>query len=182
MAQINFPGLYVPTSNVWDSGQIEQTDANSPEFKQLIVRLYQNLNQIALSLNAKETGYYDTLELINGQQFFPNPAYSSQSSTAPVYRSVFRKVINFGALPNAATKSVPHGIAPIGLNSSFTFTRIYGTSSKTSTQNYIPIPYSSGTLNKNIEINVDGTNVNITTSIDYSLYIVTYIILEYLRT
>lgn len=179
---MNFPGLYVPTTNVWDSVQIITTDINDPMFKDLIVRLYQNINQIALALNVKDTGYYDTLELINGQAFFPNPAYSSNTQVAPIYRSVFRKVINFGALPNAATKSVAHGIEPVGLNNGFTFTRIYGTASNTAAQTYIPLPYSSSTLNENIKLNVDGTNVNVTTAIDYSAYTVTYIILEYLRT
>lgn len=177
MAQINFPGLYVPTTNVWDATSVQGADVN-----ELIVRLYQNINQIALSLNVKDTGYYDILELINGQQFFPNPAYSANTDVLPFYRSVFRKVINFGALPNAGTKSVAHGIEPIGLNNGFTFTRIYGTASNTAGQTYIPLPYASPTLNENIKLNVDGTNVNVTTAINYTAYTITYIILEYLRT
>lgn len=182
MAQINFPGLYVPSTNVWNPSIIENTNVNSPEFKELIIRLYQNLNQVALALNAKETGYYDSLELISGQQFFPNQIYSSNSETLAVYRSAFRKVIVFGALPNAGIKSVAHGIQPVGLNDNFTFTRIYGTASDTTGHNYISLPYASSVLNENIKLNVDGINVNVETAIDYTAYNVAYIILEYLRT
>lgn len=172
-------GLFIPTSNVWDTAQIYSVDVNSPEFKELLVRLYQNINNIAISVNLRDAGYYNTQEFVNGQIFFPNPALSSASSTTPVFRQVYRKVINFGALPNTGTTSIAHGIT---VTPTTTFTRFYGASSDTAGNNYIPIPYASPVLANNIELNADATNVNITTGSNRTAFTVTYIVVEYLQT
>ena len=49
-AQAN-PGAFVETTQIWDASQIQEMDVNSPDFKELIIRLYQNMNKIALALN-----------------------------------------------------------------------------------------------------------------------------------
>lgn len=169
-------GAFISTTNVWDTSQLYSVDIKSPEFKELLVRLYQNVNNISTILNLKDTGYYDVQEFVNGQLFFPNPALSSSTAQTPSYRQVYRLVVDFGALPNATTKSVAHGLT---IGSGYSFTRIYGCATNPSTE-FIPLPYSSSTANNNIELNVDTTNVNVTTSIDYSAYTKTYIILEYI--
>lgn len=172
-------GAFVPTTNIWDVSQIYEIDVQSPEFKELLVRLYQNVNIISLNLNIKDTGYYDNSIFMNGQLWFPNPALTSASTTQPDFRPVFRKVINFGALPNTAPKSVAHGLT---VNSTTTFTRIYATASDTIGFTYIPIPYASPTLANNIELSVDANNVNITTGADRTNYNVCYVVLEYIIT
>ena len=171
-------GAFIPTTNIWDvSSQIMSLDVNSPEFKELLIRLYQNINNVALSVNIRDAGYYDTSEFVNGQLFFPNPSLGSSSNEYPAFRQVFRKVINFGALPNAASKSVAHGIA---INSSYTFTRIYATASDVGALSYIPIPYASPTSANNIELSVNSTTVTINSGINRSNYTVCYVILEYI--
>lgn len=105
-------GSFVPTTNVWDTSEVLAADVNSEEFKQLLVRLYQNINTIAIVLNSKDTGYYVSSKFTNGQLFFPNPALTSQSSSTPIYRNVIRYVVNFGALPNTGSKSVAHTLTP----------------------------------------------------------------------
>lgn len=172
-------GAFVPTTNVWDVSEIYQTEVTSPEFKELLVRLYQNLNNMSLVLNLKDSAYYVNTEFVNGQSYFPNPSYNSSTATAPSMRQVYRLVINFGALPASTTKSVAHGLTP---SAGWTFTRIYGSSSDTTDLLYVPLPYASSTANKNIELNVDATNVNIITGIDWSAYTKTYVILEYMKT
>ena len=172
-------GAYAGTTNIWDVSQIYETDVTTPEFKELLVRLYQNLNLISTLLNIKDTGYYDTNEFVNGQQFFPNPTLSSSTGTMPTYRPVYRKVINFGALPNSGTKAVAHTIIT---TTATTFTRIYGTASDTTGFNYIPLPYSSPVLVSNIELRVDGTNVTITTGSNRTNFNITYVIVEYMQT
>lgn len=170
-------GAFIPTTQVWDVGEVANVNVNSSAFKELLVRLYQNLNNQAMSINIKDTGYYDTSELVNGQAYFSTE--TSATSTAPVLRQVFRKVINFGALPNAAAKSVAHGIT---MTDSFIFTRIYGAASKpTAAYSYLPLPYASPVLVNNIELSVDGTNVIITTGSDRTAYTTTYVVLEYLK-
>lgn len=171
-------GMFIPTTNVWDVSQIYQTDVNSDMFKELIVLLYQNINQISVVLNMKDSGYYNTQEFVNGQLYFPNPALSSASTTTPVFRQVYRRVINFGALPNAATKSVAHEIP---FNSAFTVTRIYGAATDPVNLSYIPLPFAAITDNENIKLEVDATQVHITTGIDRTAYTFCYVVVEYLK-
>lgn len=170
-------GAFVPTTQVWDTTEIQNIDVTKPEFKELLVRLYQNLNTMALNLNIKESAFYTDQEFVTGQQFPPS-SVDSKSQSSINQRQSYRKMINFGALPNSATKTVAHDI---NINTGFSFTRIYGTSSDKTGLIFIPLPYSSSVLANNIELWVDSTNVNISTSADYSAYTVTYIVLEYLK-
>lgn len=166
-------GLFVPTTNVWDVQQIQSVNVNSQEFKELLVRLYQNINNITIALNLKDSGYYDTTQFVTGQLFFPGTFIPNQ------YRQVQRLVVNFGTLPNATVKSVPHGIT---VNPNTTFTRIYGVSTKNDQNSFLPLPYVNLTLNQCIQLDVDANNVNITTGINYSNWTTTYVVLEYLQT
>ena len=173
---LNF-GSFVPTTNVWEIQQIQDSELD-PKVKEILIRLYQNMNLIALVLNTKDTGIYNLIEFVNGQVFFPNPALNSTTPQSPTQRQVYRLVVNFGALPNATTKSVAHGLV---LQSNWTVTRIYGAATNPSTE-FIPIPYASATnVAHNIELNMDATDINIITGTDYSAYTVCYVIIEYLK-
>lgn len=166
-------GLFVPTSYVWDISQLQSMDVTDPQFKELLVRLYQNIANIATALNLKDSAYYYLGEFVNGQLYFPNPTLTSQTSSTARYRQVTRLVVNFGALPNTGVKSVAHGLTP---TSSWTFTRIYATASDTTGLTYIPIPSFQANLS------VDATNVNITTTANLTNYNQCYVVLEYLKT
>lgn len=176
-SQLN-PGMMLPTTNVWDVSQLYDIDINSEEFRELLVRLYQNINNIALAVNLKDTGYYTLQEFLNSQAFFPNPSLSSLTPQNPVFRQAFRKVINFGVLPNAGTKTVAHNI---NITDGYSFTRIYATASDQIGFNYIPIPYASPTDTDNIELSVDATNVTIITGSNRSNFTICYVILEYIK-
>ncbi len=179
MATSSQYGSFVPTNYIWEISQIQEADINSPEFKELLVRLYQNIGNIALALNTKDTAQYPLSEFVNGQLYFINPAYTSATATSPALRQVLRKVINFGTLPNTGTTTVAHGITCTAATS---FTRIYGCSSDPVGFNYIPLPYASPTLANNIELRVDATNVTIITGSNRTAFTITYIVLEYLQT
>lgn len=179
MAVHNNVGSFLATTNVWDVTEVNALEKESPALKELLIRLYQNLNQSSININLKDTGYYTTSEFVNGQSFFPNPGLTSASSTTPTMRQVYRCVINFGALPNTTTKSVPHHLT---FNPGFSMTRLYGSASKSDATSFIPLPYASTTaVANNIELSVTGTNVVIKTGIDYSAYTTTYVVLEYLK-
>lgn len=169
----NNTGLFVPSTNVWDVQSLQENKDVSPALKEVLVRLYQNINSIELALNLKDSGYYQNYEFLNGQQFF-----SDSANTDITGRQVFRTVVVFGALPNATSKVVPHGI---GFTNGCSATRIYGSSTNNIGMNYIPLPYASPTLNKNIELSIDATNVTITTGIDMTAYTITYVIVEYVK-
>ena len=173
-------GQFVPTNYIWDVQQLQELDVKSPEFKELLVRLYQNIGQMALALNDKDTGLYDTIETINGQKYFQNPNFSSATAQVPTLRQVFRKVIFYTtALPNIGSATIPHFIV---CTPATTFTRIYGVANDPVGFSYLPLPYSSiSSLANNIELQVDATNVTITTDSNMSAYTVTYVVLEYLQ-
>jgi len=174
----NDVGSYVPTTNIWDPSELYSTEVTSPEFKELMVRMYQNLNVISMNLNLKDTGYYVTEEFVCGQQFFPKPGLSSLTPIDPTFRQVFRKVINFGALPNTGTTNVAHGI---NNDVNTIFTRIYGAANDPAGLSFLPLPYASPTDANNIELSVGTTNVTITTGSNRAAYTVTYVILEWLK-
>lgn len=177
----NNTGSYIATNNIWDPSVIYASNL-TPELKEILVRMYQNLGLMSTNVNLKDTGYYPTQEFVNGQLFYPNTDNNSASPGKPAYRQVYRTTVNFGALPNNATpKGVDHGIT---MTPGFTFTRIYGCATNPTTQIFIPIPYTSAgaTNNENLELYVDSTQVVVTSGgFDYSGYTTTYIIVEYLK-
>ncbi len=126
--------------------------------------------------NTKESGFYNIVEQVNNQKYFTD-------GDTQEFRSVYRKVVNFGALPNSATKSVAHGIST---TEDFSFTRMYATATDpaaATVNSAIPIPYvDPNALANGIELNVDATNVNITTAADYTAYTICYVVLEYVKT
>ena len=169
----NNTGIFVPTTNVWELEALQEDKDITPALKELLVRLYQNINNLCNALNLKDSGYYIQNEFLNGQVLFPTINASTSEG-----RQIFRAVVNFGALPNATTKSVAHGI---GVTNGFSFTRIYATATNNVSMNFIPLPYASTTLINNIQLSVDRTNVTITTGIDYSSYTITYVVIEYVK-
>lgn len=123
------------------------------------------------AVNTKEGALYSLREVATFQQYFT--AGDPQTT-----RNVYRMTVNFGALPNAGTKSVPHGIA---FTSAFSLTRMYGAATDPVNLIYIPLPYASPTLNQNIKLNADGTNVNIETAINYTAFTRCTVVLEYTK-
>lgn len=171
-------GLYVSSTNVWDISSFFTGELTQDQLRELFVRLYQNINNISTALNLKDSGYYDLTEFNCGQQFFPNPAQTELTANPePLYRSVYRSVYNFGALPNTATKTMPHNLPLSTTTSTYTFTHIYGAASVPNSAG-IPLPYTGTST---VELWIDATNINIKTSADFSAYTTTYIILEYLK-
>lgn len=175
-------GAYLPTTNIWDVSDIYNIEGLSDEMRELLVRLYQNIADISTMINIKESAYYPLdVEFLTGQLYFPDPSIvtpAQSAATTPTFRPTFRTTVNFGALPNTATKSVPHHIL---FNSGFTVTSIYGAASDPVNLLYKPLPYPSTVLNNTIQVNVDATNVNITTAANYSAYTRSQIIIEYMK-
>jgi len=168
-------GAFIPVDS-FSVSEISSTDIRSSEFKDLLVRLYQNLNLMAIGINNRDAGFYDTSEFVCGQQFFPDPSLTSESAQTPVFRNVFRKVVIFGALPNTTNKSVAHDITTT-INTSFT--RMYGVATK---QHADAVSFSSLAIpNTDIKLELDGTNVIITTAADLTAYTITHVILEYIK-
>ncbi len=86
-------------------------------------------------------------------------------------KPIFRKVVDFGALPNAATKDVAHGVVTPAF-----FVHVYGIGLTISgTGVSFPLP-NVGAL-----VETDGTNVSVTAPGDLSGYTASYVVLEYTK-
>jgi hypothetical protein len=163
-------GLFVGTTDVWDLSSIQTMDVNSQEFKLLLVRLYQNLNNIVLALNLKDSAYYIKTPFVTGQQFFTTTQTINEN-----YRPSYRIVIETGALA-AGTKTVAHGLA---VTSSWVFTRIYGVATDSVGLNYYPIPFA-GAAGAFISVVVNSTNVIVNNNSGIA-FNKSLIVLEYLQ-
>lgn len=138
---------------------------------QFYIQITNLYKKVAFSVNSRELGFYFPEETATFMEFFdPNNTQNR--------RNVYRKVIDFGALPAAGTKSVAHDIT---FDSDYRLTRLYGAATDPIGLNYIPLPYASPTLNENISLNLDSTNVNVTVGIDRSAFTDTYIVIEYTK-
>lgn len=153
------------------------TDYYIPEeISEKDLKLRQYLNDISRATNSKDSGIYDAVETVTGQRFLPT--FGTQEASNATYRSVLRKVIDTGALPNATSKSVAHGIT---LNTSFSVTRIYGAATNP-TNSFIPIPFASPVLANNISLEMNGTDIVIITGSDRTTYTRSFVIVEWTTT
>jgi len=144
-------GSYVPTTNIWDIGDLWDIDVNSTNFKELLVRLYQNVNNIAVVLNTKCSGYYINEQFVSSKLFF-NP--NAEPGDPLQFRPGFLKVVNTGAL-GAGVTAIDHDI-PVTATYKWMF--IYGAATNTGTIVGYPLPFS-GAAGNNIEVSVTATQV-----------------------
>ncbi len=143
------------------------------------IKLREYLNNISISLNSKESGFFLENEIPTGRLFIPT--FSSTTSQNLEYRAVYRTVVDFGALPNTATKSVAHGIST---TQNYSIVHLYGAATDpggATITSALPIPYASSTAANNIELNMDATNVNITTGSNRTAYTRTFVVIEYIK-
>lgn len=146
--------LYLPNLDALDYNQI--------------LELY--LKRIIAVVNTKEGATYSLTENANFCQFFT-------SGVNYVFRNGYRKTFELPATAAGATTTIAHGITNVT-----EFTRIEGTCI-TDVVDYRPIPYASATtVNTQIEINIDATNINVINGTAAPNITSGIIILEYLKT
>jgi hypothetical protein len=124
----------------------------------------------ATNINVREIGWMLDQELLTGKSFIPGTTSPQQE---PGFRSVFRKVVIFGTLPNTATKSVAHGIT---FDANFTLVDLWASATD-------PVGFTAFTADFGgtaVTLNMDATNVNITTNADYTAYTRCFVVIEYL--
>ena len=94
-------------------------------------------------------------------------------------KTIYRKVIDFGALPNATKKDVAHNISNLEQ-----FIRIEGVSTRQDNTKFsqsLPLVYKNIESNYNTSLGVDVQTVSIQTKEDRSMFN-GYVILEYTKT
>jgi len=165
------PNNFIPESYIFPEDNFEEYD----------VKLREYLNNIAAAVNTKDSGLYDSEEVVTGQQFLPT--FSTTTAGNLNYRNVFRKVIDFGALPNATTKNVAHGIST---TQDFSIVRLYATATDpgaSTLQAAIPIPYVNVAAPADgVQLSMGATNVAITTTTaNYTIYTRCFVVVEYIK-
>ena len=132
----------------------------------------ETFKKVSNAINVRTIGWMLEEELLSGQQFIPS-AINTTGLQAP-FRSVFRKVINFGPLGNG-DKAVAHGIT---FDTNFTLVHMWASATDPTNLLAIPIPYVYGT--KIIQLYMDSTNVHIVTQENLSNYSRCFVVIEYL--
>lgn len=127
----------------------------------------------ANGINFREIGWYLDQETITGKNFIPG----TSSPNDQTYRTIFRKVVPFGPLPNNTMISMPHGIT---FDANFTLIDFWATATDPVSFKGIPIPYSSVVAGMNVELDINQTSVMITTTANYSNYTRCNVFIEYL--
>jgi hypothetical protein len=161
-------GPYVPPNIIipedWTQARLILTDYLIKTAEAVNAREIAQFQDVSL-----DSGGVNISDTITGQTWF-TPGDPNK------FRYGSRTVVNFGTLPNAGTTSVAHGIVT---TSNTVFTRIYGVATDPGT-GYVPIPYAD-TGGNHIELNVDTTNVNIVTTVDWTAYTTCYVVLEWVE-
>ena len=134
------------------------------ELREAINDLYQD---IASTVNTKEGALFVPIEKLTSGQYFlaGNPQQN---------RAVYRMVVDFGALPNAGIKSIPHNI--VGWNDKFRLVRAYGAATDPIGLRAFPIP------NNGIFLENNATDVIVTTIVNLSAFTECTIVLEFTKT
>ena len=124
----------------------------------------------ATGINVREIGWMVNNQIITGKNFIPGVNAPNPQS----FRSVFRMVVPFGALPNSTSTPVAHGIT-----NDINFTLVDSWASATD-----PVGLKDITFGYQPECSVSlqivGPDVIITTTADYSNYTRCYVVFEYL--
>src|ERR1700684_2199476 len=128
----------------------------------------EQLKKITTAVNIREIGWFLDEELLSGKAFIPGLNNVANGSTSQQYRQILRKVIDFGALPNAGTKAVGHGIT---VDANFTLIQMWASATDPIGLTALPIPFATPVaLNQNIALQMDAVNVTITTGTNRSNY------------
>ncbi len=138
--------------------------------------LVEHLKKISNAVNAREIGWYLDEELISGKSFIPVPVPMGDASPQQ-FRTVLRKVIDFGALPNSTIKSVPHGIL---VNSRFTLIHLYACATDPIGLTSFEIDHAEPATGVTW-MYMDATNINIITGSNRTSYTRVFVTIEFIQ-
>jgi hypothetical protein len=137
--------------------------------------LVEHLKKISNGINAREIGFFLDEELLSGKAFIPG---ATVPGNPQVFRTVLRKVIDCGSLPNTGPKVVPHGIV---FDANFTLVQLYGASTDPVNLNAIGLGHASTIPANSVELYMNATDIIIITGINRSSYTRTFVTVEYIQ-
>jgi len=140
--------------------------------------IVEQLKRHANAINLREIGFFLDQELLSGKAFIPGMNNVNNGGNSQQYRTVLRKVIDFGTLPNAGTKSVPHEIT---FDANFTLIQMFAAATDPTNFIAFPIPYDSAGGGDGVALFMNATNVVITTETNRSTYTRCFVVIEYMQ-
>ena len=140
--------------------------------------LVEQLKRIALAVNIREIGWFLDEELLSGKAFIPGSNDVLELGSSQRFRQVLRKVIDFGTLPNAGAKTVPHGIM---FDNNFTLVDLWAAATDPVGLTAFSIPFTTASLTGEVELFIDAININIITQSNRSTYTRCFIVIEYMQ-
>lgn len=156
----------------FDSGNVNLTTTNDRQLLTgLVVLEYTKAADTSASPVALIGGGFSSSEL---PPFSETEVLTSRRWTDG--KPIYRKVIDFGALPDNDIKKIPHGVVDYEV-----FTQMYGTS-LSGLDVTLPLPHASSTGPASVQLWRDTTDIGVITSNDRTGYTDTQIVLEYTKT
>lgn len=144
-------------------GQLVGTKDDGADELLKVVDTVEDNNMHPVTSNAvAESQSYSTTEQLTGGKWIDG-------------KPIYRKVIDFGALPNNTTKSVGHNIANLDTVVSFHGIAYDGSY-------YIPIPYVNTTSSDSIALYMNNNSIVLKTGIDRTSYTKCHLIVLYTKT
>lgn len=140
------------------------------DYEQFLLKQTDVVKSQAIAINQRTIGKYFEGEVNTGAtNVLPN-----NNRVTPV----FRKVFNFGPLPNAGAKTLAHGLSP---TRNWFFFKIYGTASDPTVPQWIPLTEGNPTSADTLSLTVDATDITVTTTTNLSNFTQSMIVLEYMK-
>lgn len=151
--------------------------ANWEDARQFLTEM---LKRYGNGINQREMGFFIDDEVLAGKFFIPTAAMSQgkQSTNSQQFRSVFRTVVNFGALPNAGLKTAPHNIT---FDSNFSLVNLWLAATDPVNLLAFGLSYWANSQAGSIILNMDSSTVRVTTTSNYSTYTRCFIVIEYIQ-
>jgi hypothetical protein len=164
-----------PTSQEFES-YVPVYDAVPDKWEEARPFIVENLKKISNAVNLRTIGWLLDEELLSGQAFIPG---TGLTGTSQQYRQVLRKVIDFGALPNTATKSVAHGIT---FDANFTLIHMWASATDPTGLQAFPIPFADPTVpTSTVSVYMTNTNIVISTGSNRSAFTRCFVFIEYIQ-
>lgn len=139
-----------------------------------------NQNDVTYSNIQVEKGTIAT-DYVEYKDFTNNDIYSTNEIKIGTWinnKPIYRKVIDCGALPNATSKNIAHGISNLD-----TVTLLRGVAYNSTTGTRLPIPFSdTGNVSWSVQMHCNQTQIVLITGDNKSAYQQSYVIIEYTKT
>ena len=169
--------------NVSDNQQLESFvpvyDVVPEKWEDARPFLVEQLKKITNAVNIREIGWFLDEELLSGKAFIPGVNIAADGGSSQQFRQVLRKVVDFGQLPAAGNKSVPHGIT---VDANFTLVQFYAAATDPVNLIAVPIPYvDPANITFAIRLAMDSTNVNISVGVDRTQFTRCTVVIEYMQ-